>query len=415
VYPRAERLGRQMDKLKILMAHNFYQLPGGEDQCLAAEMAMLKANGHEVIHYTLHNDSIKTLGNVDLLSRTIFSRPAYRKIRYLIQTHRPHVAHFHNTFPLMSPGAYYAARSENVAVVQTLHNYRLLCPNALFYRDGHVCEDCLGRYVPWPGVIHKCYRGSRTASAAVAAMMTVHRMLGTWRQVVDTYIALTSGGRDKLVAGGLPAERIAVKPHFVYPDPGTGPGSGGYGVFVGRLSVEKGLETLLGAWKHLTSNVRLKIVGDGPLMPLVRQAVTADARIEWLGQLAPDRVFEEIGKAAFLVFPSRCYETFGRSAVEAYAKGTPVIASRLGAMAEVVIPGRTGLLFEPGNAVDLASKVLDLLGDESRLLALRQAARQEFEEKYTAEVNYRHLMAIYEQALERKATPLGRPVGVAVC
>ncbi len=404
-----------MDKLKILVAHNFYQLPGGEDQCLAAEVAMLKANGHEVIRFTLHNDSIKKLGSVDLLSRTIFSQPAYRKIRCLIQKHRPHVAHFHNTFPLMSPAAYYAARSENVAVIQTLHNYRLLCPNALLYRDGHVCEDCLGRYVPWPGVIHKCYRGSRTASAAVATMMTIHRMLGTWRQLVDTYIALTNGGRDKLVAGGLPPDKIVVKPNFVYPDPGPGSGTGGYAIFVGRLSVEKGVETLLSAWKHMSCNIRLKIVGDGPLTPTVQQAAARDARLEWLGQLPPEKVFDAIGNAMFLILPSRCYETFGRAAVEAYAKGTPVLASRLGAMAEVVMSGRTGLLFEPGNPVDLASKALGLLADESQLSAMRQMARREYEEKYTAEVNYRHLMAIYAKAQERRATPLGRPVGVAVC
>lgn len=410
----AERLGRQMGKLKILVAHNFYQLPGGEDQCLAAEVALLGANGHEVIRYSLHNDAIKTMGRVDLLSRTVFSRPAYRNIRHLIQTHRPHIAHFHNTFPLMSPAAYYAARSEKVAVVQTVHNFRLLCANALLYRDGHVCEDCLGRTVPWPGVLHKCYRGSRAASAAVAAMITIHRMLGTWQQAVDAYIALTDGGRDKLIAGGLPPEKIAVKPHFVYPDPGPGRGTGGYGIFVARLTAEKGLEMLLAAWKRVTSNTRLKIAGEGPLGALVQEAAARDPRIQWLGPLPPERVFEEIGNAMFLIVPSRCYETFGRVIIEAYAKGTPVIATRQGAMAELVVPGRTGMLFEPGNAVDLAAKILELLADESRLFAMRQTARQEFEAKYTARSNYRQLLAIYEQALERRETALGSQVGFAV-
>src|SRR5205814_1104988 len=168
-----------------------------------------------------------------------------------IRAQRPRVAHFHNTFPLISPAAYYAARAEGVGVVQTLHNFRLLCPNALFFRDGKVCEDCLGRPVAWPGVVHGCYRGSRAASAATAVMTAAHRALGTWRTAVDVYVALTEFSRQKFIAGGLPAEKIAVKANFVYPDPGPGAGAGGYAVFVGRLSAEKGVETLLAAWRPL--------------------------------------------------------------------------------------------------------------------------------------------------------------------
>src|SRR5581483_9761958 len=193
-------------------------------------------------------------------ARTVWSRPAYRVLRELLRAHRPAVAHFHNTFPLISPAAYYACRAERVPVVQTLHNFRLLCPNALFFRDGRVCEDCLGKAVPWPGVAHKCYRGSRSASAAVCTMLTVHRALGTWHTAVDRFIALTDASRRKFVAGGLPADKIAVKANFVDPDPGPGTGAGGYGVFVGRLSAEKGVGTLLKAWQQLGRDVPLKIV-----------------------------------------------------------------------------------------------------------------------------------------------------------
>ena len=161
-----------------------------EDQCVAAEVALLQAHGHEVIPYNVHNDAIDTLGRLEVASRTIWSRAAYHEIRELIRTHRPDIAHFNNTFPLISPAAYYAARAEGVGVVQTLHNFRLLCPNALFFRDGRVCEDCLGRRIPWPGVVHKCYRGSGPASAAVATLLTVHRALGTR----STHQAVNRGG-----------------------------------------------------------------------------------------------------------------------------------------------------------------------------------------------------------------------------
>ena len=192
--------------MKILVVHNYYKQPGGEDQCVAAEVALLKAHGHEVIPYSVRNDSIDTLGRLTVASRTIWSRSAYREVRQLIRTHRPQIAHFNNTFPLISPAAYYAARAEGVRVVQTLHNFRLLCPNALFFRNGRVCEDCLGRSFPWPGIAHKCYRGSRMASAAAAAMVAVHRVLGTWREAVDVYVALTEFSRQKFIAGGLPPQ-----------------------------------------------------------------------------------------------------------------------------------------------------------------------------------------------------------------
>jgi glycosyltransferase involved in cell wall biosynthesis len=352
-----------------------------------------------VIPYTLDNDSIDGMSRLDLASRTIWSRPAYREIRELIRRHRPAIAHFHNTFPLISPAAYYAAQAEKVRVVQTLHNFRLLCPNALFFRQGRVCEDCLGKSIPWPGVVHQCYRGSRAASAGVAALLSMHRALGTWHQVVDKYIALTQFSRHKFIEGGLPADKIAVKSNFVYPDPGLGAGMGKYAVFVGRLSAEKGVGTLLEAWKNVGGQLPLKIVGDGPLAALVQEAAAKDAGMEWLGSKAPEAVYALVGEASFLVLPSQCYENFPRVVIEAFAKGTPVLASRLGAMAEVVDHGRTGLHFEPGQAQDLAAKVQRLLAEPQRLLRMRQAARQEYEQKYTAQSNCRALMAIYDESL----------------
>lgn len=388
--------------MNVLVAHEFYQQPGGEDQCVAAEIAMLRAHGHEVTEYYVRNEAIDGMGRLGLAARTVWSGSSYRELRRVLRRQRPQVAHFHNTLPLISPAAYWAARAEGVRVVQTLHNFRLVCPNALLFRDGRVCEDCLG-HLPWPGIRHGCYRGSRAASTAVAAMLAAHRALGTWSKAVDRYVALTEFSRSKLVDGGLPARKVATKANFVYPDPGPGPG-GGYALFVGRLAAEKGLRLLLDAWPLLDGTVPLKIVGDGPLAPAVRAAVGADAAIEWLGPQPLDSVYRLIGEAAFLVLPSECYENFPRVLIEAFAKGTPVLASRLGAMAELVEDGRTGWLFAPGDAAALAAAVRRALADASALAGLRQAARRTYEERFTAERNHRDLIAIYRQALGENGT-----------
>jgi len=250
-------------------------------------------------------------------------------------------------------------------------------------------------------VVHKCYRGSRTATGVVAAALSVHRARGTYRDTVDLYIAPSESARAKFVAGGLPAEKLVVKPNFVDPDPDVGDGSGGYAVFVGRLSYEKGLDTLLAAWR-MSPGVPLKIIGDGPLAPLVREASATNPAIKWLGRLPPQQVYDVIGRAGFLVFPSPCYETFGRVAVEAFAKGTPVIASAHGGMADVVTHGRTGLLFAPGNPAALAAAVRHLLEIDPR--SMRDAARREYECKYTGDRNHEMLLAAYQRA--RQPAPL---------
>src|SRR6266446_869677 len=302
--------------MNILVAHNFYQQPGGEDQCVTAEVATLRAHGHEVTQYCLHNDSIHGMNRIRLASRTIWNHSAYRELRKLLRTHRVQIAHFHNTFPLISPAAYYAAQAENVRVVQTVHNFRLLCANALLFRNGEVCEDCLGKWIPWPGIAHKCYRDNRAASTVITTMLMTHRVLGTWSKAVDTYIALTEFGRRKLVEGGLPADKIVVKPNFAYPDPGPSTGTGGYAVFVGRLSAEKGVDTLLEAWRHLGGELPLKLLGDGPLAAAVQEAAAKDTSIQWLRHVPLEAVYDLVGEAMFLVLPSQCYETFARVAME---------------------------------------------------------------------------------------------------
>lgn len=384
--------------MRILVVHNYYQQTGGEDQIFATECALLEARGHEVRRYTVHNDQIKGMNPLILAKGTVWNSDIYQQLRTLVHQERPQIVHFHNTFPLISPAAYYAVKAEGVPVVQTLHNYRLLCLNAYFFRDGHTCEDCLGKLVPWPGVVHNCYR-SRAASSTLAAMLPIHSLLGTWMKAVDVFIAYSKFAHNKFIQGGLPANKIAFKTNFLHPAPCPGQGKGGYGLFVGRLSPEKGLSTLLAAWETLGSKVPLKIVGDGPLSQQVAEAVERVPGVEWLGLQSLTKVYELMGEAAFLVFPSEWYETFGRVAIEAFAKGTPVIAADIGAVAELVDHGRTGLRFRPGDPEDLRAQVEWTLAHPGELAQMRREARVEFEAKYTAEQNYQILMSIYERAI----------------
>ncbi len=237
--------------MKVVVAHNFYQQAGGEDQVYHAEVALLRECGHDVVPFEVHNDAVAGMGKLGLAKATVWNGEIAGRLGEVVRRERADVVHFHNTFPLISPAGYYAARRAGAAVVQTLHNFRLMCPVALFYRDGRPCEDCLGKPVAWPGVVHACYRGSRATTAVTAAAVAAHRAAGTFQNAVDAYVCLTGFARDQFVAGGLPPAKLHVKPNFVHPDPGVRGGGDGSAVFVGRLSEEKGVLPLLAAWAHL--------------------------------------------------------------------------------------------------------------------------------------------------------------------
>ena len=384
--------------MKVLLIHNLYQQPGGEDAVFEMERALLERNRHDVITFVEDNARLEGVNPLKVAVGAIWSREAQRNMRKLIEQTKPDVVHFHNTFLRISPAAYYVVKEMGLPVVQTLHNYRLICPGSLLMRDGHVCEDCLGKVIPWPGVVHGCWRNSRSGTTVVAAMLTVHRVLRTWENQVDVYIALTEFARQKFVQGKLPAEKMMVKPNFVYPDPENGEHRGNFALFVGRLSAEKGVRTMLSAWQ-LLKGVPLKIVGSGPLMAEVKEQVERERlAIEVLGRRSRENAFSLIRQASFLIFPSEWYEGFPVTIAEAFACGLPVIASRLGAMAEIVEDGRTGLLFEPGNPEDLAAKVAWAWTHPKEMDEMGQEARREYEAKYTAKQNYEMLMAIYEKA-----------------
>ena len=385
--------------MRILSIHNCYQIRGGEDESREAEEQLLRSHGHQVTVYEENNSRVDQLGHLRVALRTIWSQESYHHVREILQQATHDLIHVQNFFPLISPAVYYAAQAEGVPVIQSLRNYRLLCANGFLFRDGRVCEDCLHQPIPLPGMIHRCYRDSLAGTLTVSGMQMMHRFLSTWQKQVNLFITLTEFSRLKFIQAGFPADKIVVKPNFITQDAGIGDGEGGYGFYVGRLSPEKGIETLLSAWKQLGSHIPLKIVGDGPLSDDVQQVSAEYPQIQWLGRQPLETVYQLIGGAKFLIFPSQWYETFGRVAVEAFAKGTPVIAANIGAIAELVEDQKTGLLFTPGDVEDLIKTVQWGLDHPQQVEQMRVQARAEFEAKYTAHTNYQQLMQIYQQVI----------------
>ncbi len=365
---------------------------------------MLERAGHEVIAYRRSNWDAEAYHRVRLIGlakRTVWASDSRRDFLELLQREKPDLVHVHNTFVMISPSIYSACSQVGVPVVQTLHNYRLLCLAANFFRDGKVCEECLGRSL-WSGVEHACYRQSYSASAVVAVMLTSHRVRKTWQHEVACFIALSEFARNKFIEGGLPAEKIIVKPNFVSPDPGSQPTTRDYALFVGRLSPRKRMETVLAAWKRLPRSIPLHIVGDSS----EREQLQAEAAREGLtnlqfrGQLPREQTLEAIHGARFLVFASEWYENFPVTIAESFACCTPVICSRLGAMQEIVTDGRTGIHFTPGDPVDLAAKVEWAWTHPEEIRTMGAHARAEYEAKYTAEKNYPQLIEVYKKALQ---------------
>ena len=395
--------------MKILSVHNSYQKPGGEDQVFAQEADLLRAHGHQVLLYQASNDQVTGVNPLVLLGNTVWNRQIHDQLRGLLQRERPDIMHVHNTFPVISPSAYYAANAEGVPVVQTLHNYRMLCPAATLFRDGHVCQECVSRTIPLPGVVHGCYRGSRMATAAAVAMLATHNYKQTWNKAISSYIALTGFARDKFIEGGFPAEKIFVKPNYLQTDPGLGEGQGNYALFVGRLTPEKGISNLLEAWRTLGTELPLQIAGDGPLAPEVEKASVEMEGVSWLKWLPRAEILQRMKDASVLILPSTWYEGFPMIIAEAFAVGLPVIASDLGSMASIVDHQRTGLHFQPGNAGDLVDKVRWFRARPAQAAQMRTRARNEYETKYTAQKNYTQLIGIYQALLpsrERDASDL---------
>jgi len=385
--------------MRILVAHNRYKFAGGEDSVMRAEAAMLRAAGHHVEVFEVDNDAIDGIASKIVAASSLFhSASSSRSMSAVLRSFCPDVLHIHNWFPLLSPSVIAAATELGIPVVQTLHNFRMLCANGILYREGRVCTDCLGKAVPLDGALHGCYSESRIGSALVSAAFSYHRLAHTWSGI-STFIALSTFQRDLLIRGGIDPERIVIKPNFVAGATEPGDGQGGYALFVGRLTPEKGIRTVLDAWERNKISIPLRIMGDGPLADEVRARASRLPNAEYRGQRSPLEVSAAMAAARCLVFPSEWYEPFALAIVEAFSRGTPVIAAGLASVGELIRDGETGYRFTPGDADDLTAKLHALRPEGEAYRAMRRRCRDIYEQQYTDTKNYRQLMDIYEHAM----------------
>lgn len=382
-------------KQKVLMVHNYYQIPGGEDTVVANEKKMLEEHGHQVVLYTRHNSELNMLsaGRKLLLPfSTIFSMKTYREVKKLIRQEQIEIVHVHNTLNMVSPSVYYAAFHCHVPVVQTVHNFRLICPGATFFRDGQVCEACLDQGLLC-AVKHKCYRNSRIQTLACVISMKIHRMLRTYKKL--NYICLTEFNKEKLLhLKQISKEKVFVKPNFVEEAEKIVPyrERKNQVVYVGRLEEIKGIDVLLKAWKLLGEAApELLLCGRGPLEQWCRSYIEENhlEKVKQLGFVPNERVRTLMGESKALVLPTQVYEGFPMTIAEAYAGGTPVIGSNLGNTGSLIEEGKSGFKFAPDSPEELAACVL-------KLSSLSEESLKPFQKKYTAKDNYEQLRKIYE-------------------
>ena len=390
--------------VNILIIHNSYQQSGGEDVVVAQETRLLERNGHRVSIYKRSNHELDDLSfaqRLGLISRIVSANDSKLAVRGMLRDLKPEIVHVHNTFAMVSPSVYEVCQEEDVAVVQTLHNYRLLCPAATFYRSGAPCEECVTHGL-LRSVRYACYRESRMMSGAIALMLKTHRSRQTWNGQIDAYIAISSFVKEQFVKAGFPASKIFVKHNFVDPDPGERSGPGDYALFLGRLSPEKGLLPMLQAWEHLPSAVPLVIAGEGPMRSRL-EAEVASRRlhsIHFAGRLKRGEAYDAMKKAAFLVVPSVWNEPFGMVVAEAFACGTPVLGAFAGAIQEMLDDQVTGLHFTPGDPHALAKSVTWAWGHLPELVAMGKSARRVYQDRYSANTSYERLMTIYASAID---------------
>ncbi|HET9717853.1 MAG TPA: glycosyltransferase family 4 protein [Pseudolabrys sp.] len=386
--------------MRVLLVHNFYQIPGGEDSVVQDELSVLKNNGVDVKLFSVTNDDIRGMsGKIATAVQAVYSPRARHQLAKQLAEFVPDVVHVHNFFPLLSPSIFDACRDAGVPSVLTLHNFRILSPAALLHPDEITRKHRL-RDSCWWSVPKGIYRNSVVGTLAVAAMIEFHKRAGTWSRKVDRFIALTDAAKQMFAQAGLPAERIVVKPNCVARPPASHDTPRHGGLFVGRLDEQKGIELILRAWKEI--DYPLRIIGDGPLSELVQRSV--NNRIVYLGRLPRHAVQQEMQAAKFLIFPSVGFEMFPMTIVEAFANRLPVICSELPILRELVEPGINGLVFAPGDSNAIVARVRWALSNPSALDELGRHAHSIYEDRYTPEANFNGLIRIYRSLLQNRHT-----------
>jgi glycosyltransferase involved in cell wall biosynthesis len=383
--------------MRILIVHNRYQQHGGEDNVVASESELLRAHGQEVMHFDVDNDHIRGfVSQITTAAGSVYSLSAKRRVEEAIAAAKPDVVHVHNFFPTLSPSVFYACEAAGVPVVHTLHNYRIVCCAPYLFRDGHVCEECIEARSPLPGIRHACYRSSHIGSAVASLGMAFHHEIGTWSNKVAAFIALNEFAANKIGGYRVPREKIIVKPNFSV-DLGIGTGDGDYALFVGRLSPEKGIQTLIDADAGGLLAVDVVLLGDGPMREAVLRAQSRPgSRLKSLGFMKHDQIIDHMRRANVLIMPSIWYESGPLVVIEALSLGLPVIAADLGNVAQLIRTTGAGLLYEPGNPAALAARLTEYASKPEAAVAMRKYARSAYESAHTPEKNYGRLMEIYE-------------------
>ena len=389
--------------MKILFIHNKYKQPGGEDVAVELETAVLIKKGHEV--KTIFFDNIAIGGFFSKIAagfRSIYNFSSAREISKIILQFKPDVVHIHNLFFVASPSVINAANRHKIPVILTLHNYRLICANALLMRNNEVCELCTQKKFPIAGIRYKCYRNSAAESGLVTAITGIHKIRGTWKNKVSTYITLNEFSRSKLLYSSLrlPEHKMIIKPNFV-PDPGEGNNAReNFFLFAGRVAKEKGVLMLTQAFAAMPEN-KIIIVGDGPERKSLQKEFKSYDNIYFAGQMGKKQVIEFMKKCKAVICPSIWYEGAPFTIIEAFSTGTPVIASRLGSMVETIIDGFNGLHFTAGDAEDLRKKIELFIKETEEHTMFYRNARQTFLEKYHEDIHYDAVLKIYQDAIKR--------------
>ena len=393
--------------MKVLLVHGAYQQYGGEDSVVKAETELLQSHGDEVILYGRHNDEIKdfnVLQKALFFPQSIYSWKTSSEIDDVVRRVRPDVAFVHNVYPLISPSVYHALHALGVPAVQVLHNFRPFCPNGLFYTQGHVCEACKGgNYLH--AVKNRCFRGSAALSSLYGLMLGLNRIAGMVDKI-SGFICLTEFFKIKMLEIGIPESKLFVRPNFVRaPALSVKKGTGnGYALFMGRLSPEKGCWTLIHAFEQLPG-VQLKIVGTGPMEQELRDYLRNKGiqNIEMLGFKAGEEKWEILRNAMCLVLPSEWYENFPVTALEGFMAAKPVVASRMGGLPYIVEEGKSGLLFDAGQATELAQRIQYLVEHPEEAESMGRNGRYLVETKYGPEEGYKNLMKIFSQVQGKQA------------